>query len=47
MGGAFHGCHSNINAMPILVEAGGMMRDGCAFKIENMWLKVDGFVDKV
>uniref|UniRef100_A0A2N9HQB8 Uncharacterized protein n=1 Tax=Fagus sylvatica TaxID=28930 RepID=A0A2N9HQB8_FAGSY len=32
---------------PLLVEAGGMARGKSAFKFENMWLKVDGFRDKV
>ena len=32
---------------PILVEAGGMARGKSPFKFENMWLKVEGFVDRV
>ena len=32
---------------PILVEARGMLRGKSAFKFENMWLKVEGFVDRV
>jgi hypothetical protein len=32
---------------PILVEAGGMSRGKSSFKFENMWLKHEGFVDKV
>ena len=32
---------------PILVEAGGMVRGKCPFKFENMWLKVEGFVDQI
>ena len=30
---------------PILVEARGVLRGKSAFKFENMWLKVEGFVD--
>ena len=32
---------------PLLVEIGGVGRGRCAFKFENMWLKVEGFVEKV
>ena len=32
---------------PLLVETGGVGRGCCAFKFENMWLKVEGFVEKV
>ena len=32
---------------PLLVEAGGMARGKHSFKFENMWLKLEGFVDKV
>ena len=32
---------------PLLVEAGGVGKGRCAFKFENMWLKVEGFVEKV
>ena len=32
---------------PILVEAGGLMRGKGAFKFENMWLKEEGFVERV
>ena len=32
---------------PILVEAGGMARGKSPFRFENMWLKVEGFVDRV
>ena len=32
---------------PLLLEAGGMARGKSAFKFENMWLKVEGFVEKV
>jgi hypothetical protein len=32
---------------PILVETGGMMRGKNSFKFENMWLKEEGFVERV
>ena len=32
---------------PLLVEAGGMSRGKSPFRFENMWLKVECFVDKV
>ena len=32
---------------PILLEAGGMARGKSPFRFENMWLKTEGFVDKV
>ena len=32
---------------PILVESGVVGRGRGAFKFENMWLKVEGFVEKV
>ena len=32
---------------PLLVEVGGMLRGKTSFKFENMWLKVEGFVDLV
>jgi hypothetical protein len=32
---------------PLLVESGGMARGRSAFKFENIWLKVDGFLDKI
>ena len=32
---------------PILLEAGGMVRGKSPFRFENMWLKTDGFVNKV
>ena len=35
------------NHCPLLVEAGGMSRGKSPFRFENMWLKVEGFVDKV
>ena len=31
----------------LLVEVGGVGRGRCAFKFENMWLKVEGFVKRV
>ena len=32
---------------PLLLEAGVVRRSRSAFKFENMWLKVEGFVDRV
>ena len=32
---------------PILVEGGNFQRDSRPFRFENMWLKADGFVDRV
>ncbi|KAK4596188.1 hypothetical protein RGQ29_014293 [Quercus rubra] len=32
---------------PILVEGGNFQRDCRPFRFENMWLKADGFMDKV
>ena len=32
---------------PILVEVGEMARGKSSFKFENMWLKTDGFIDRV
>ena len=32
---------------PILVEAGGILRGKSLFRFENMWLKSDGFKDRV
>jgi hypothetical protein len=32
---------------PLLVEARGMACGKSSFKFENMWLKAEGFVDKV
>ena len=32
---------------PILVEAGGILRGKSPFRFENMWLKSDGFKDRV
>ena len=36
-----------LNHSPVLLEAGGMARGKSPFKFENMWLKTDGFVDRV
>ena len=35
------------NHFPILVEAGGILRGESSFRFENMWLKSDGFKDRV
>ena len=32
---------------PILLEAGAMARGKSPFRFENMWLKMEGFVDRV
>ena len=32
---------------PLLVDVGGMSTGKSPFKFENMWLKVEGFVDSV
>ena len=32
---------------PIILEVGGMARGKSLFRFENMWLKTEGFVDKV
>ena len=32
---------------PILVEAGEILRGKSPFRFENMWLKTDGFKDRV
>ena len=32
---------------PILVEVGGMESGKSPFRFENMWLKTDGFIDRV
>ena len=32
---------------PLLVEAGGVDRGCCAFKFENMWLRAEGFLERV
>ena len=36
-----------LNHSLVLLEAGGMARGKSPFKFENMWLKIDGFVDRV
>ena len=36
-----------LDHFPILVEAGGILRGKCLFRFENMWLKTDGFTDRV
>ncbi|XP_030929714.1 uncharacterized protein LOC115955640 [Quercus lobata] len=38
---------SVLDHFPILLEAGGMARGKSPFRFENMWLKSDGFVDRV
>ena len=35
------------NHNPILLETGGLARGKSLFRFENMWLKTEGFVDKV
>ena len=35
------------NHFPILVEGENFQRDSRPFRFENMWLKADGFVDRV
>ena len=35
------------NHFPILVEARGILRGKSPFRFENMWLKLDGFKDRV
>ena len=32
---------------PILLEAGGMARGKSPFRFENMWLKIEGFVENL
>ena len=39
--------HPISNHCPILLEAGGMARGKSSFRFENMWLKMEGFVDRV
>ena len=39
--------HPISNHSPLLVESGSMARGRSAFKFENMWLKVDGFLEKI
>jgi hypothetical protein len=35
------------NHFPILLDCGCFLGGNRSFKFENMWLKVDGFVDRV
>ena len=39
--------HPILDHCPIFVEAGGIGKGKIPFKFENMWLKIDGFVDRV
>ena len=39
--------HVLSNHCPLLLEAGVVRRSRSAFKFENMWLKAEGFVDRV
>ena len=39
--------HPVSDHFPILVEVGGMARGKSPFRFENMWLKTDGFIDRV
>ena len=39
--------HPISDHFPILVEAGGILRGKCPFRFENMWLKTDGFTNRV
>ena len=32
---------------PLLLEGGGLRRGPCPFRFENMWLKVEGFLDLI
>ena len=36
-----------LDHFPILVEVGGMARGKSPFRFENMWLKTDGFIERV
>ena len=36
-----------LDHLPILVEAEGILRGKSPFRFENMWLKTDGFKDRV
>ncbi|RVX23718.1 Transposon TX1 uncharacterized 149 kDa protein [Vitis vinifera] len=35
------------NHFPLLLEGGGLRRDHSPFRFENMWLKVEGFLDLI
>ena len=35
------------NHFPLLLEGGGLRRGPSPFRFENMWLKVEGFLDLV
>ncbi|XP_030970975.1 uncharacterized protein LOC115991423 [Quercus lobata] len=39
--------HPVSDHFPILVEVGGMVRGKSPFRFENMWLKTEGFIDRV
>ena len=39
--------HPISNHSPILLEVGGMEREKSLFRVENMWLKMERFVDRV
>ena len=39
--------HPISDHFPILVKAGGILREKSPFRFENMWLKSDGFKDRV
>ena len=39
--------HPISDHFPILVEAGGILRGKSPFRFENMWLKTDGFKNRV
>ena len=36
-----------LDHFPILVETGGILRGKSPFRFENMWLKSDGFKDRI
>ena len=35
------------NHFPVLLEGGGLRRGPSPFRFENMWLKVEGFIDLI
>ena len=39
--------HPILDHFPILDEVGGMARGKSSSKFKNMWLKMDGFIDRV